>query len=175
MIMPSEDYNRWSDDDLGALVAYLKQMAPAAGTGAVVELPLPVRALYGLGFIQDAAAKIDHSLPPPAPVPEAVSLEHGKYVANMCLGCHGPQLAGGRIPGAPPDWPAAPALRAGERSALPSYPTAESMQAMFRTGKRADGSAIRVMPFESLGAISDTDVKALHLYLKSLGSTAAPG
>jgi hypothetical protein len=33
--------------------------------------------------------------------------EHGKYVAKMCIGCHGLGLAGGKIPGAPPQWPAA--------------------------------------------------------------------
>jgi hypothetical protein len=41
------------------------------------------------------------------------------------------------------------------------------MIAMFRRGKRPDGSAVQVMPFESLGKMSDTDVRALHVYLKS--------
>jgi mono/diheme cytochrome c family protein len=47
--MPSEDYNRMTDADLGALVAYLKQVPDAPGGAAVIELPVPVRALYGLG------------------------------------------------------------------------------------------------------------------------------
>jgi mono/diheme cytochrome c family protein len=167
-VMPSEDYNRFTDDDLGSLVAYVRALPPTQGTGAEVSLPLPARVLYGFGGIQDAAEKIDHGRPPQQPVAEGVSVQHGAYVANMCLGCHGPQLAGGRIPGGPPDWPPAPALRPGERSALPAYPTPESLQALFRTGKRADGTAVKVMPFESLRAMSDTDVKALHLYLRSL-------
>ena len=37
-----------------------------------------------------------------------------------------------------------------------------------QTGKRPDGTPIQVMPFESLREMSDTDVRALHLYLKSL-------
>jgi mono/diheme cytochrome c family protein len=170
-VMPSEDYNRLTDDDLGSLVGYIRSLPPVQGTAAEVTLPLPARVLYGFGVLKDAEEKVDHRRPPQQPVAEGVTVQHGAYVANMCLGCHGPQLAGGRIPGAPPDWPAAPALRPGERSALPAYPTADAMQAMFRSGKRADGSPIRVMPFESLGAMSDTDVKALHLYLKSLGPT----
>jgi mono/diheme cytochrome c family protein len=174
-VMPSEDYNRLTDDDLASLVAYVRSLPPARGTGAEVSLPLPARVLYGFGMLKDAVEKIDHRRPPQQPVAQGVTVQHGAYVANMCLGCHGPQLAGGRIPGAPPDWPAAPALRPGERSALPAYPTADALQAMFRSGKRADGTAIRVMPFESLRAISDTDVKALHLYLRSLTSAAAPG
>ncbi len=39
---------------------------------------------------------------------------------------------------------------------------------MFRSGRRPDGSAVKVMPFESLSEMSDTDLRALHLYLKSL-------
>lgn len=169
MIMPSEDYNRFTNDDLAALVAYLRTMPPAAGGPAVVELPVPVRVLYGLGMIRDAAAKIDHSLPPPAPVPEGVTVEHGKYVANMCIGCHGPQLTGGRIPGGPPDWPAASRLAPGEGSVMTvRYADVEAFKALFKTGKRPDGSAVQVMPFESLKEFSDVDVRALHLYLTSL-------
>src|SRR5690606_20246889 len=55
MIMPSEDYNRLTDDDLASLVAFVRALPPAPGKGVVLELPLPVKALYGLGFIKDAA------------------------------------------------------------------------------------------------------------------------
>lgn len=172
MVMPSEDYNRLTDDDLAALVAHVRALPPVAGGPAIVQLPLPARVLYGWGAMQDAAAKIDHSLPPAQPVPEGVTKAHGAYVANMCLGCHGPQLAGGRIPGAPPDWPAASRLAPGEGSAMERYPDAESLMRLFRTGRRADGSAVRVMPFESLREVSDTDMRALHLYLRSLPAAA---
>jgi len=167
MIMPSEDYNRLTDDDVASLVAYVRSLPPAPGRGAVMELPLPVRVLYGFGAIQDAAAKIDHQLPPAQPVPEGVTIEHGRYVANMCVGCHGVQLAGGKIPGGPPDWPAAADLRPGPRGALARYPDAESMLRLFRSGRRPDGSAVRVMPFVSLREMSEVDARALHLYLAS--------
>lgn len=168
MIMPSEDYNRFTDDDLASLVAYVRSLPPAAPRPAVVRLPLPVRVLYGYGLIRDAAAKIDHRLPPSMPVPEGVSLEHGRYVAAMCLGCHGEHLAGGRIPGGPPDWPPASNLTPGEGSAMTRYPDATSLTAMFRSGRRPDGTPVAVMPFESLRHINDTDMQALHLYLSSL-------
>lgn len=174
MVMPSEDYNRLTDEDLASLVAYLKAMPPAEGGPGIVDLPVPVRVLYGVGYIKDAAAKIDHALPPSRPVPEAVSVEHGKYVANMCIGCHGAQLAGGRIPGGPPDWPPASRLAPGEGSVMPRYAQAEAMLALFRTGKRPDGSAVKVMPFDSLRHVSETDVRALHLYLTSLAGARQP-
>jgi mono/diheme cytochrome c family protein len=168
MIMPSEDYNRLTDVDLGALVGYVKSLPPAAGTGAEIRLPLPARVLYGYGAIQDAAAKIDHRLPPATPVAEGVNLQHGAYVANMCLGCHGSKLTGGRIPGGPPDWPPAANLTPAPGSAMARYPDPESLMRMFKTGLRPDGSRIQVMPFESLRQLSETDARALHLYLRSL-------
>ena len=168
MVMPSEDYNRFTDEDLSALVAYVRSLPPVAGGPAVVELPLPARVMYGYGAIQDAAQKIDHTLPPAQPVAEGVTLQHGAYVANMCLGCHGAQLTGGRIPGGPPDWPPAANLTPQPGSGMERYASAEAFMQMFRTGKRPDGSSIQVMPFESLRQMSDTDLKALHLYLRSL-------
>jgi mono/diheme cytochrome c family protein len=168
MIMPSEDYNRFTDADLSALVAYVRSMPPAEGGPAVVQLPLPVRVLYGFGAIHDAAARIDHALPPAQPVAEGVNVAHGAYVANMCLGCHGATLAGGRIPGGPPDWPAASNLTPGEGTVMGRYADADALLRLFRTGKRPDGSEVKVMPFNSLREMSETDVRALHLYLKTL-------
>jgi mono/diheme cytochrome c family protein len=168
MVMPSEDYNRFTDADLGALVAYVRALPPVAGGAAVVEFPLPVRVLYGFGAIQDAAAKIDHGLPPAQPVAEGVNPAHGAYVANMCLGCHGAQLAGGRIPGGPPDWPAAPNLTPGAGTVMTNYADADALLRLFRSGKRPDGTPVQVMPFESLREMNETDVRALHLYLRSV-------
>ena len=101
-------------------------------------------------------------------MPEGVNVAHGAYVANMCLGCHGAQLAGGRIPGGPPDWPPAPNLTPGEGTAMVRYPDAEALLRLFKTGKRPDGTPVKVMPFESLREMNDTDVRALHLYLRGL-------
>src|SRR5690606_38526795 len=92
MVMPSEDYNRLTDVDLAALVSFVRSLPPAQGGPGAVKLPLPVQVLYGFGGVQDAAAKIDHSLPPAQPVPEAADARHGAYVANACIGCHGPGL-----------------------------------------------------------------------------------
>jgi mono/diheme cytochrome c family protein len=168
MVMPSEDYNRFTDDDLASLVAYLRHIEPASGGGPVLDLPLPVRVLYGFGMIRDAAAKIDHTRPPEQPVPAGVTPTHGAYVANMCFGCHGAQLNGGKIPGGPPDWPAAANLTPGEGSAMTRYPDADAFARLFKSGNRPDGTAVKVMPFGSLREMSDTDVRALFLYLRTL-------
>lgn len=169
-VMPSEDYNRFSDADVGALIAHVVSLPPAAGGPADVKLPLPARVLYGLGQIPDAFDRIDHTLPPALPVAEGVTLEHGQYVANMCLGCHGAKLEGGKIPGGPPDWPAAARLAPGEGSAMPRYADAAAFLAMLKSGKSPEGRALAVMPFETLAQMSETDTRALYLYLKSLAA-----
>ncbi|HVK32333.1 MAG TPA: cytochrome c [Burkholderiaceae bacterium] len=168
-IMPSEDYNRFTDADLGAVIAYVLSLPPAAGGPAVARLPLPARVLYGFGQIPNAVDRIDHTLPPQQPVAEGVNVAHGQYVANLCLGCHGEKLEGGKIPGGPPDWPAAARLVPGDGNVMATrYAEADAFLKMLQTGKSPDGRALAVMPFDSLKHMSEVDARALHLYLKSL-------
>lgn len=174
IVMPSEDYARLTDDDLASLVAYVRKMPPVNGEAAVLQMPALVKTLYAAGVMHDAAEVIDHTLPPSTPVAEAVSAQHGAYVANSCIGCHGAHLSGGKIPGAPPEWPAAANLTPGEGSAMARYPTAEAFAAMLKSGKRPDGSEVsQVMPFLSLKEMNDTDVQAVYLHLKSRPAFAA--
>jgi mono/diheme cytochrome c family protein len=169
MIMPSEDYNRLTDDDTAALVGYARQLPPVPGERAQVQVPVPVKVLYAFGVIRDASEKIDHTLPPPRPVEAGINVEYGAYVANACIGCHGARLSGGKIPGGPPTWPAASNLTPGKGSAMTRYPTPEMFLAMMRSGRRPDGSTISpVMPFSSLAQMNDTDLRALHAYLKTV-------
>ena len=166
-LMPSEEYNRLSDGDFAALVAYTRTLPPVPGEPAIIRLPAIVRALYGAGIVRDAAEKIDHRKPPSRAVAPAVSAEHGAYMAYMCIGCHGADLTGGKIAGAPPDWPAAANLTGG--AAMARYDDADKFVAMMRTGKRPDGSSVSaVMPFATLRNLNDVDLRALYLYLKSL-------
>jgi mono/diheme cytochrome c family protein len=174
LLMPSEDYAQMTDADLGALVAYVRALPPLAGAAASVRFPWLVKALYGVGEIRDAAQKIDHRRAPAPPVPVAATVEHGAYVAAMCAGCHGPRFAGGRIPGSPPEWPAAANLTTAPGSAMQRYATPAEFAAMMRSGKRPDGSAVSaVMPFASLGAFDDTDLAALYAFFRSLPPRAA--
>lgn len=169
MIMPSEDYSRLSDDDVAAIIGYVRQLPPVAGRAAQVQLPLMVKVMYAFGSVRDAAEIIDHTLPPAQPVTASVTLAHGAYVAHSCIGCHGANMSGGRIPGAPAEWPATANLTPGQGSAMARYPTAEAFQLMLRSGKRPDGSAISpVMPFPALGQMNEVDVQALHAYLRTL-------
>ncbi len=169
LIMPSEDYNRLTDADLAALVAYMRRLPAVQGGGkAVVELPMPAWLMYGFDLAPDAAQRINHTLAPAQPEPVGSTLAQGAYVANMCIGCQGVHLSVGRIPSGPPDWPAAANLTPGEGSAMTRYPDEAAFTAMMRSGKRPDGSPIQVMPFESLSKLDAVDMPALYAYLKTL-------
>lgn len=169
LIMPSEDYNRLTDADVGALIGYVRSLPAVAGTAADLHVPLMVRFLYAAGLIKDAAEKIDHSLPPAQPFASGDVLAHGAYVAAACQGCHNESLSGGPVPGGPPNWPPAANLTPGSDSVIPRYASAAALAAMFRSGKRPDGTAVNdAMPFPMLREISDDDVNALYAFLKTL-------
>jgi mono/diheme cytochrome c family protein len=165
LVMPSQDYHRMHDADLASLVAYITHLPPPVQPlPARVDLPWWVWLYYGMGGVKDAAAEIDHSLPVQEPVERAATAAHGRYLSTMCLPCHGRQLQGGAIAGAPADWPAAPALR-GPASAMAVYADFERFAAMMRTARRADGTPLAAMPAQAYGALEDVDLRALHRFL----------
>jgi mono/diheme cytochrome c family protein len=171
-IMPSEDYARFSDKDVADIVAYVRALpAQETAQGSLFQLPLIVKLVYGAGILKDSAAKIDHSLPPAQAVPTGVTLEHGRYLVQTCAGCHGQKLEGGKIVGAPPDWPPAANLSARAGGVMSKYLTIEQFKTMMHTGVRPDGSKVNsAMPFQSFQHINDVDLQAMHLYLRSLSS-----
>jgi mono/diheme cytochrome c family protein len=177
-IMPSELYNRLSDADFASLVAYVRSLPPVAGSPTRIDLPFIVRALYGIDLVRDASEKIAHSRPPDPAIPASAGVAHGAYVARICMGCHGDTLAGGRTAETPPDDPVPANLTPGEGSVMPRYDSLEKFTAMMRSGRRPDGSAVR-MPFDSLAAFNDTDLAAIYAYLNTLSplptGTRKPG
>jgi mono/diheme cytochrome c family protein len=166
-VMPSEDYAQMADEDVAALVAYIRALPAAPEKKAEMRIPLMLKALYAFGVATDASEKIDHTKPAPARVPDDLHAQ-GEYIAKTCAGCHGAGLAGGKIPGAPPSWPAAANLTSAADSVMNRYASAEQFRQMMRSGKRADGTTIAVMPFESLRAMSDAELDAVFGFLKTL-------
>ena len=168
-IMPSEDSAQMIDADVAAIAAYARSLPPADGGAAELSpWPLPFKALYLFGVVKDAAEKIDHAATVPAAVADD-ELARGRYVAQVCTGCHGAHFSGGKIPGTPPSWPAASNLTTAPDSAMARYGSVEQFKTMFRTGKRPDGSAVsEIMPFKSLAHMNDAELDALFAFLKSL-------
>ena len=109
MIMPSEDFIELSDSDLGAVVAYVKSVAPVDNVLPESKLGPLGRALLVAGKLPIfPAERIDHARKAAPPIPEAATAEYGGYLARVgCIGCHGPTLAGGPVPASDPSWPPA--------------------------------------------------------------------
>jgi mono/diheme cytochrome c family protein len=124
-----------------------------------------------LFFIQDPtqlpATVIDHQAPRPAEAQPGVNAEYGSYLANNCQLCHGPDLAG--IEGA------GGGLNLTPGGDLANWNEAEFITAL-QTGVRPDGKELdpELMPWETLGKLSDDEKKALWLFLQSLPAVESP-
>ena len=168
LIMPSEDYNAFSDEDAAALIAYLRAQPPVTRALPAHNLKFLARALMVTGQMPILSAeKIDHARQSPARVVAAATPEYGKYMADVggCTGCHGPGLSGGKIPGTPPDWKPATNLTP---SGIGAWSEADFFRAL-REGKRPAGTPIdSIMPWKRTARMTDDEIRAVWLYLKTV-------
>ncbi len=167
-IMPAQAFWHYSDEDLGAIIAWLRHAPPVNNDLGERSLNLLPRLLIGVGAMRILAAEdIDHTAARPAATTPQVGAAYGEYLVNTndCRQCHGALLTGGQSsePGAPPG----PNLL-GEGGAA-RWTAAEFVTAM-RTGITPDGRSLDAsfMPWEDYGRMTDDDLTALHLYLQSL-------
>lgn len=166
LIMPASEHTGMSDEDLGALIAYVRSLPSAPMTPPPSRAGPVLRGLFAAGMVLLLSAEeIDHAKPHPARVDAQPTPEYGNYLSGMCKGCHGPQLSGGKIPGAPPDWkPAANITSTG----IGPWSQADFKRAL-RTGRRPDGSAIdTLMPWRGFSHMSEVELDALYAYLRSV-------
>jgi len=177
LFMPSYEYHPLSDEDLGQMIAYLKSVPP-------VDRPLPKSTVRPLGRALLLAGElpllpaemIDHSAPRlPAP-PEGPTPEYGGYLAFSCIGCHGLEFSGGKIPGTPPDFPPATNITPDMETGIGTWSEEDFFRAL-REGVRPDGSRIDpVMPWENVTArMTDDEVSAIWLYLRTVAAKPAGG
>ena len=167
LLMPSQEFQHISDDDLGTVIAYLKSVPPVDKARRPHNVRFLARALGIAGILPLFPHRlVTHGEEVVAAVPVDTTIAYGKYLAEIgCAGCHGFTFGGGPIPGGPPDWPAPANLTT---TGIGHY-TYDGFANALRTGKRPDGSAIN--PFMPLGAtarMTDTEIKATWNYLRSL-------
>lgn len=169
LFMPSQVFQHLSDEDLGALVAYLRSIPPVDRVLPASKVGPLGRTLYLAGkFPLLPVERVAHEQPARAAVEIGQTPQYGQYLAEVggCLDCHGKQLAGGPVAGAPPGTPPAPNLT--PAGVLASWDEADFIRAM-RTGQRPDGTVINpFMPWPYIGQMSDEELGALWLYLKSV-------
>lgn len=178
LIMPSEHYYYLNDADTAAMIAYIKTV-PAVTDELGTRSPGPIlRMLLATGAFPvqaEVVAQRVNDAPRPAAVPQGATVEHGGYLANQCIGCHGLDLKGGVAQGDGGAEIPTPDITSGGQIA--NY-TQEQFIAAFRTGMRPDGSQISpVMPWATVGRATDEDLTAMYLYLSTLPAEGrtAPG
>lgn len=162
LTMPSDYFNTLSASDLAAVIAYVRSVPP-------VDKEYPETTIGPLGrlFILQMpeilpAQNIQHeAIRIPAPEP-GVTVEYGKYLSTNCALCHGKNLAGG-------DEIAGAGVNLTPGGSLGSWSEADFITAM-RTGQTPDGRTLdrELMPWPSLGMMTDNELKAIWLFLQTL-------
>lgn len=155
--MPSEMFSHLSDEDLGAVIAFLRSLTPANGPPPGLHFRPLARTMMALGKIRFAAQNIEEPVThnPPS---QADAIAFGRYLAlSACSECHGADLSGDND-GIPPD------LRIGG-----AYSPGQFTRLM-REGIPLDGRDLDLMKEVAIGRFShftDQELAALHAYVSA--------
>ena len=174
-VMPSDDFQMMSDQELSDVVTYIRTAPPVDNTVPKPALGPLGKVLVATGQIRLSAVVIpshtaSHLVLPPA---AEVSLEFGSHLAGVCTGCHGPALSGGPIPGGDPSWPPARNLTP-DPTGLGGWSYEQFVHAL-QESQRPDGTALRapmteIAPYAK--SMTDVELQALWAYLRSIPPVA---
>ncbi len=177
-IMPAEDFQLMSDQELADVVSYIRSMPPVDNEVVTVDMgPLGI-VLVALGQLRFAADIIPTHTAAHASVPPAteVTAEFGQHLAGVCTGCHRADLSGGPIPSGEPSWPPARNLTL-HADGLAAW-TYDDFTRALREGKRPDGTDLQLpmsMIVNYTKNMTEAEVQALWAYLRSLPAVATGG
>ncbi len=159
-----------SDEDLGAIIAYIKTVPPVDHQTYGQNFTPLAKILYVLGVLPKLPVEtVSHETHVTAPE-VGVSVEYGEYMVNTndCRICHGPDLNGGPFPD-PTKTKISPNLTPGGE--LASW-TEEQFINTIRTGTTPSGHELdsEFMPWKDYGKMHDGELKAIWMYLQSVPS-----
>ncbi len=147
-----------SDEDLQAVIAYLRSQPAVQQDQGGDQLTLVAMIMAGAGMLPSAP-----SVTGPIVAPDyAPTADYGKYIVNYndCRSCHGDNLTGGTSPVAPHG----PNLTA----IVPKWTSDQFIQTL-RTGVAPDGHQLsEVMPWRDIGKFDDTELTAVYQYIVSI-------
>jgi mono/diheme cytochrome c family protein len=169
--MPSVEYGNLSDHELSDVVSFVRSHPPVDRESNQVRLGPVFSFLLAGDPKQFFAYTIDHQKPHPVEPPGLESpLEAGEHIVQVCRGCHGPNLSGGKLQG-DPNMPIVANLTPHE-TGLKSWTESDFLRAMHE-GRRPDGSAISpMMPWQAYGRMSDAELLAVWSYLRTVPAVA---
>lgn len=156
-----------SDEDLGAIIAYVKSVPPVDHiTNGHNFTPL-AKILLVMGVLPQLPVEtVSHEVHVSAPE-RGVTAEYGEYMVNTndCRICHGPQLNGGPFPDPTVKF-ISPNLTTGGEVA---FWTEDQFINTIRTGTTPSGHELTErMPWKDYRFMTDDELKAIYLYLQSL-------
>jgi cytochrome c553 len=166
--MPAQMFRNLGDEDVAALVAYLKTLPPVDREQPATRVGLIARMAHVSGSMQLLPAElIAHDSPRPAAPPAGATVAYGEHLTRVagCKACHGMDLSGqsGAMPGAANLTPA---------GRLGSWSEADFVRVL-RTGVRPDGSALaKEMPWRVTSRMTDEELGALWMYLRTVPAKA---
>lgn len=157
-----------SDEDLGAIIAYVKSVPPVDHKVHERHFTPLARILLAAGMLGKLPAEaVSHAVHVSAPARGATA-EYGEYIVNTndCHACHGQNLNGGPYPD-PTIKKISPNLTPGGE---PGFWTEEQFVNTIRSGKTPSGHELNpeLMPWKNYSQFYDDELKAIWLYLHSL-------
>lgn len=163
MIMPSEAYYYLNDEEMGALVSYLKTLAPVDNELPAFEMRPLGKFIMGMDPAMSAAPDLMPDRERVTGAERGPTAEWGHYRASViCMVCHGGNLQGAQPPN--PDSPFAPDLRGVAGWGLDGF------QEFFRTGSNPSGLEAdkEFMPWDKLGHLGDEEIEAIYRYIETI-------
>ena len=170
--MPTAEHFHFSDEEMASMMAAIRALEPVHRELPSQKVGIVFRALYLAGEIELVGQdQVDIYGPRPSAVRPGLSKSYGEHLARTggCYSCHGSQLAGGPMAGAPPHFPPASNLTP-HSSGLAEWSEEDFIRAM-RKGQRPDGTAIdAAMPWRYTREMTDQELAALWMYLQAVAS-----
>ncbi len=177
-LLPFMEMQGLSDDDLAAVVSYLRTQPP-------VHNVVPPHHANVLGKIVKATAlskPVGPAAPPPAQAPHGATVENGRYLVeavSLCWACHtkrsemtgaltGPKF-GGTTGFKEPDDPghswSPPNITSDPETGRLGQLTEDQFVGRFRQGRAIPGSP---MPWQAFSRMAEDDLRAIYRYLKTV-------
>lgn len=164
ILMPSEVFHAISDQDMTAMIAYLKQLPPVDRQVPPTKLRIVGRIVTGLGkfpLVADTTPRTAHV----ATVDTTPGVAYGRYLVSIagCQGCHGQSFSGG--PGFTPTEPPVANITP---TGMGQYGEADFMRAM-REGKRPAGTPLHEsMPWKYYGKMTAGELRSIFAFLQTV-------
>ena len=174
--MPLMEYQGLSDEDVTAIVSFLRTTAPVSNEVPRHRLTTLGKAILAFAYTPEGPVDV-----PMTKSPTGISIERGAYLSNKvsaCVSCHtdrgsdgalvGPKFAGGQRMDVAADASkvyVSPNLTPDAKTSVIGVFTEDAFVIRFRQGELVEGTP---MPWGAYARMTEADLRSVFRYLKSL-------